>query len=439
MFPATDYLLRRWIRNVLPLSQAKTTQQPCLRLLPVILLSLALQSTGCKPTPPSSADPRSGSSQEHSAGGQNVANGQPTAEDVAGFLRVDSPPFVRVVDVKMDAPVILPNTSPAQRLWLCSVRFALQPSEDLLGPSPDAEAHAFQATADELASWTRWREAYVLSPYTRIYPAPEWRAPASLVAAGQQPLLLSCLHPASQPLPPTYAKLRAEWQVDHWQFRAVDFDLPEAGEPRTAFQCPNVVLGSPEAVAFVQAAQAAIVQAKSAKAAIDTRYQADLVKAARPGVVFRGQLTHRGSVVPAEVRLLPTASGDAQEISLEVHLPATPGESFTYVARLAGQVPLPASTTPEADAPSPVSNPPELSAAPKGDLRLRLLTSNGKERPLNDMSLPNELLFITRHYEQPSEVWLRLNNGHLEGRLGGYSTDSTGFVLTAIQQQGRTP
>ncbi len=434
MFSVTECLLKNGSKNVLLPVNGNAIRRPCSRFCTLIVLFLATQLTGCKPAPPSSGNRGYNPSQQYSAEPEGAANGRPALEDVTGFLRAVSPPFVHVADVKMDTPVNVPNTSPTQRAWLCSLRFAYVPTEDLLGPARDTEAHAFLSVTDELAGWVHWQEAYTRSFYAHLYPAQEWRTPTPLVPAGQQPLLLSCLHPAGQQLPPIYAKLQAEWQVDRWRFQAVDLDLPEAGEPRASFRSPNVVLGSPEAAAFVQAGQAAITQAKEAKRTVDARYQMDLAKAARPGLVLKGQFAHRGNVVPAEVRLLPAANGDVQGVNLEMRLPATPGESFTYVAQLSKQVPLLPLTTQEADAYNPVPVLPELAAIPKGDLRLRLVTSNGKERPLNDMSLPNEWLFITRHYTQSPEVWLRLRDGQMEGRLGGYSTDATGFVLTAQQK-----
>ena len=268
----------------------------------------------------------------------------------------------------MDAPVVMPNTSPAQHLWLCSVRFAFTPTEDLLGPASGAgRARAFQAVADELAGWTRLAgglRAFLLRP-----PLPGSRLARAGFACSRRAAGAHAPAPANQPLPPLYARLAADWQVDHWRFRAVELDTPDYGEPRASFDSPNVVLGSPEALAFGQAARAACAQAGKDKAALDTRYQADLAQATRPGTVFRGQLTHRGQTVPAEVRFLPPAVGSGgdptRDVDLEVRLPATPGESFLYGAQRASQVPLGSATaTVDAAAPEPLADQPTRRPAP---------------------------------------------------------------------------
>ena len=246
------------------------------------------------------------------------------------------------------------------------------------------------------------------------------------------PTLLVRRHPAGQPLPPIYCKLRAQWQVDHWQFRALDLEPPDYGEPRTTFDAPNVVLGSPEATVFVQAAHTACAQTSKDKAALDARYQTDLTQATRPGTIFKGQLTHRGQVVPVEVRLLPVAKdGDAaQDVNVEVLLPATSGESFLYQARRSSQVPLEQPATAPAIVSSSLGM---LASIPQGDLRLRLVQANGKEGPYNE-AIPVKLLHLSRHEQQPTEIWLHLSGGHLEGRLAGYGTDPVGIVLSAHQQ-----
>ncbi len=402
-------------------------------LLSVLLPILAL--TACKPKLTSESDQTSGSPQTQSAGAEATSSDKPRLIDVAAFLRSASPPFAQVTDVKMDAPVILPNTSPSQRAWLCNVRFAFTPTEDLFGLAPGEPARAVQAAGEELANWSRWQAAYERSPYARLYPAFDLPIPAAPPAEAP---VLALLHKANQSMPPIYGQLSAEWQVNHWRFAPVDLNIPEAGVPRSSFASPNVVLGSAEAAAFQQAAKDYIAQARAKKADLDARYVADLVQSVLPGTLYRGQINHRGSVVPAEVRFLPPPAGAAAEpqtVGLEIRLPATPGETFTYSARLSQELPLDLGASPETS--EPARSPDHAGPLPKGDLRLSFVSATGKEGVYSE-AIPVALLNLQRHYTQPDAVWLRLSEHRLTGRLNGFVTDPTGFVLSAQLQTSPT-
>ena len=39
--------------------------------------------------------------------------------------------WVRLADVQMDPPTPMPNTSPADNVWLCKVKITYVPTEDL--------------------------------------------------------------------------------------------------------------------------------------------------------------------------------------------------------------------------------------------------------------------------------------------------------------------
>lgn len=395
----------------------------CVGILAVVSW-LAL--TGCKP----SASPKAGQispppGRGSSASGNGVAH-LPSVDDLAAFLRASAPAWERITDVRMDPPVPLPGASPASHAWLLNAKFTIMPTEDLLAPATAQDSHGFQTTMGELGALSRWADAYARSSYSRSYPALQVQAPAT------SPQLLSVTQPKDHPFAPTYGKLAADWQVDHWNFGAVDVNLPETGQPRGQFSGSTLVLGSPEAEHLLAAAKVTIAQAQPQKAAIEQSYRADLLKATQPGALYRGQIRHRGSTVTAEVRLAapPAGTDPQQEVQLEVRLPATPNEAFIYLAQRAERLPLRlvAPTGPEAS----ISASGEADPLPKGDLTLRFVSASGKEGAYND-TIPVAMLDIINHRQQPSEVFLNIRDGRLEGRINGYSTDSVGFVLSTQQ------
>ncbi len=395
-----------------------------------ILLATAalILAAGCKPKAAPTNDQLSASSPSDRPSSVEAGSAprSPTVAELTSFLRSVSPPITSVVEVKMEPPARMPNTSPAANTWVFNVKLTLAPTEDLFGPASPEDTQAFQAVADELTGLARWHAAYLHSPYVRLAPGLEMPAPAT-----PAPQLLVLLHRAKEPLTPIYGKMAAEWQVDHWRFSRVDLDLPEPGEPLATFPASHLIKGSPAAASFLSTAREAIAQGKAKQAAINASYMANLVQATRPGTLYQGQITHRGSVVAAEVRFLPAPAGvDSQSVGLEVRLPATPGEAFLYSARLSQQVPLAlAAVTPTGEpAPTPVGAEP----TPQADLQLRFVSASGKGGPYNE-TIPVALLNIQRHDAQADVVWLHLSERHLEGRLSGYVTDATGFVLKAQQ------
>ncbi len=392
----------------------------------IVALLLSLNSVGCKPKVNRGSQDTSSPPNHGAANSNHEATGQPTSEDLEVFLRASVPSLLRLVEVKMEPPARMPNTSPAANTWVFNVKLTLAPTEDLFGPAPPEDTQSFQVVADELAGLARWHAAYLHSAYVRLAPGYEMPTPAT-----PAPQLLVLLHRAKELLTPIYGKMAAEWQVDHWRFSRVDLDLPEPGEPLATFPASHLIKGSPAAASFLSTAREAIAQGKAKQATINASYAASLVQATRPGTLYQGQITRRGSTVPAEARFLPAPAGvDSQSVGLEVRLPATPGEAFLYSAHLSQQVPLalPAVTSIGEPTPTPVG----AESVPQADLQLRFVSASGKEGAYSE-TIPVALLNLQRHYAQPDAVWLHLLERHLDGRLNGFATDAAGFVLQAQQ------
>ncbi len=389
----------------------------------VLLLGLA----SCKPARPTGGGQKPRTAQDTPFTKENSTSHQPGSDELATFLRASVPSLLRLVEVKMEPPARMSNTLPTANTWVFGVKLTLAPTEDLFGPASPEDTQAFQAVADELAGLAHWHAAYLHSAYVRLSPGFEMPAPAT-----PTPQLVVLLHRAKGPLAPIYGKMAAEWQVDHWRFSRVDLDLPEPGEPLSTFSAPHLIKGSPAAASFLSTAREVIAQGKAKQAAINASYAASLVQATRPGTLYQGQITHRGSTVAAEVRfLLAPAGAEASSVGMEVRLPATPGEAFLYSARRSQQVPLASAAVTPAGAPVPTPVSAEL--IPQADLRLSFVSASGKEGPYNE-TIPVALLNLQRHYAQPDAVWLHLFERHLDGRLNGYVTDPTGFMLKAQQQ-----
>ena len=260
---------------------------------------------GCKPAPIPKATPEQ-TPGESSSQPRGDARRQPSAVELNNFLRGILPPVVKLVDFKSDVPVPMPNTAPGSNAWLVNVRLTIAATEDELAEAPPPHVQAFQAAENELAALAVWSLAYAESPYASLYPGFTVHLPQPAA-----PKLLTVVHPKDQPRAPVYGKLAAEWQVDHWQFSILEMPTPEAhGKFRAAFTGPVLVDGEPAAAQFLATTQAAIAEAKPKKAAIEAAYEADLVKATRPGTLYRGQVSVGSSVVAAEIRFLETVTAD---------------------------------------------------------------------------------------------------------------------------------
>lgn len=104
---------------------------------------------------------------------------------------------------------------------------------------------------------------------------------------------------------------------------------------------------------------------------------------------------------------------------------------FIYSVVLAKQVPLRLEAQSEAG--NSVSKLADFEPLPGGDLKLSLVSANGKEGIYNE-TVPVRMLFVQRHYGR-ADVWLRLFNHRLEGGLDGDGTKPIGCVLTAQEKQ----
>ena len=398
----------------------------------LLATALLILMAGCKPKAASTSDPLSSTSPSDrpSSVEADGASRPPTADEVTGFLRSVTPPTTHLVSVKMDPPARMPNTSPADHVWVANVKLTLAPAEDLFGPPSRADAQAFAAVTSELDSLARWHDAFARSPYARLYPNFEFTPPTA-----PTPRLIARLHRADEPLAPVYGRVEAVWQIDRWNFAQDLPDPPQAGQPRPAFPGPCVVQGSPAAQAFLAAARACLAQAQPAKAALESRYAADVAQAARPGTLYRGQVTHRGAVTAAEVRFVETSRPDPQNAPFELRLPARPGYVFAYSARLAQRMPIhpapPAAVVGE-ETPAPTgAETPE--PAPKSDLTASFVSAAGKEGVL-DNTVPTEMLNRLRHFSPPAAAALSI----LEHRLQGPLIDDGGvagpFSLSSQEQ-----
>ncbi len=403
-----------------------TSPRPREVLLAAVLLMLA---AACKPRTASTQDQPSSSSPPDrpspvEAGG---ASRPPTADEVTGFLRSVTPPTAHLISVKMEPPARMPNTSPADHAWIANVKLTLAHAEDLFGPPARADAQAFAAVTSELDGLVRWHDAFVRSSYARLYPDFDLKPPAA-----PNPRLIARLHKADEPFPPMYGRVEAVWQVDRWNFAQDLPDPPEAGQPRSAFPGPCVVQGSPEAQAFLAAARTCLAQAQPAKAALESRYAADVAKATQPGTIYRGQLAHHGAVTAAEVRFIETSRPDPQSVPFELRLPARPGYVFSYSAKLAQRMPIhPAPAVAGEEAPTPAgTETPE--PAPKGDLTVSFVSAAGKEGVL-DGSVPTEMLNRLRHFSPPGKAALGILEHRLQGSLIGDGGEPGRFVLSTQQ------
>ena len=331
-------------RFVAPVMIAKSFHSPV--ATPLLCLGLLALAWGCKPAPapnpiekPQAAEPP----------GQTPGNSRraPSTNDLASFLRGVFPAgAVRVVDVKNDPPVPLPNASPGTNAWLLTVRLTLAPAEDLLLPMPAQDTEVLQARLVELHGLVDWSQTYARSPYTDLGPTFTVNVPGP--ARTTAPQLLHIVHPREQPLAPLYGKVAAEWQVDRWQFSVLDLSAPDdQSKPRGWFQGPTLIQGSREASHFLGEVQTALDEAKEHQAAIERRYQESLAEATRPGTLYRGELQLRSNgfkknPVPVEVRFVDVAPGgaDAHQAQFNLKLPQSPGDDFSFRVKLADHLPL---------------------------------------------------------------------------------------------------
>ena len=380
-----------------------------------VVASCALAA--CKPAAPPTA--QSQTPGEPSVQSPGDAHHPPGTAELTSYVQSTLPPVIKVVGLKNDPPVPMPNTVPGSNVWLYNVRLTLAPTEDELVAPPPPQSEAFQAMLDELDGLVAWSQAYAKSPYVSLYPGftVDPPTPAS-------PQLLTILRHKDQPVAPIYGKLAAEWQVDHWLYSVVNMALPneDGGQFRSAYTSPILIQGHPATERFEAATRAAIAQAKPKKEAIEAAYKENLRKATQPGTLYRGQITMRKQSMAAEWQFIASSGGDPNIARFQLRLP-TSGYVFTGSAKLAQGVPnmpLP---------PDRTDNPIMQMVEPPshGDLVVTLEQVNPHKLNLADE--PANSLFYGRNDVKNSELTLR--DGQLSGNLWHVTP---GFMLSAQRQ-----
>ena len=389
---------------------------------PAICLVLAAATcvcgVACKPsaTPKPASDLTPG---EQPASSFPAAQGHrpPGTAELADFVRSGLPPVVRLVELKNDPPVRRANSAPGSEAWRYNVRLSFAPVEDELGPPPPQVAAAFQATLDELNGLVAWSQAYAQSPYASLSPGFSVEPPDPAA-----PTLLRVLHAKDRPAAPIYAKLDAEWEIDHWVFSMEEgaaLPADEGGHFRSEYTNPILIQGEPATDRFVAAAKAAVAQAKPKREAIEAAYQADLHKATQPGTLYKGQISRGGSTMPAEVRFVAPAGGDPAFARCELRLPAT-GYLYVMSVRLAARVPnLPLAAAGASE---------QAERGPRTDLTISYERTDVPQ-PFPQNPFATDFFYHTR---DTSSGWLNLRNHQLKGKAAVF-LDTPGFVLTAQQ------
>lgn len=336
------------------------------------------------------------------------------------------PASVKVAEVKMDAPTRMPNTSPAQNVWLLSTKITLTPAEDLFSLPPATDTQPLDNLVAELNRLVDWRNAYVNSPYARTCGSLEIRVPAAPL-----PQLLVLTHHQGQPLPPAYVKASAEWQVDHWHFEPVQGDptaLLNAGKLRAEFSGPTMVQGSPEAQKAIGGVRDSIAQARKDIEAIRGRYAEQVASGTKPGTTYTGTVSYRQNVAPCELRFLdPPPGGDARFASFQVTLSGTnPPCWYTYKARVTTELPLPVPGTQPAPAnPYAVTGFGDANAVPDHNVFQRMVHCSNNKAGRDTLA---SWLGDNDHGGQA----LLLLGGRLEGLLNDFG--NPGIRLTVQQK-----
>ena len=380
----------------------------------VVLAAILTISAGCKPA----ATPKV--IQKQPSG--EASRQQPSTAELANFARSRLPPTIKLVDLKNDPPVPMPNTAPGSNVWLYNVRLTFAPVEDELGKPSPQDAEAFQATLDELDGLVTWSQAYGKSPYVSLYPGftVEPPVPAS-------PQLLTILRHKDQPAAPIYGKMAAEWQVDHWRYSVEDMAMPdeEEGRYRSSFTGPVLIQGEPATERFVATVKAAVASAKPKKEAIERAYRDDLLKATLPGTIYRGQMSYGGKTMPAEVRFTAPPGGDSNLAQFELRLPAS-GYVYTCSAKLAQGVPnMPVPAVRTDDTILRMVEP-----EPVGDLTVNYEGFNKVKFNVAD-DLANRLYYACR---TEKNVPLSLRNHQLKGKMTNLLVPSLSGIMLSAQQ-----
>lgn len=312
--------------------------------LVAVLLVPCLTLTGCGPAQAPSTE-RAAPGQTPSPGGQpNAATApRPGREDVTAF-------FDRVLkkdqwryELQTDAPVATGEPG----VWAIPVKLTVTPTVDLLGAPTEADVAESNGLVEQINALVTWRNSFAESGYAKSH-YPDYK-----VGGPESVPFLAVKRPAGKVLEPRYGKILCERQVDRWRVHNLDMDLGDLaegmGKPRGAFPPDAVVVGSPQAQAFVAAQREAVSKAAATRSRIERDYAAMLEVATRPGMLYRGQITHGPTALGdshgdkdtmiAEVRFTERPGGDPHAAAFTVVVPAFPPYSYTYSGKLGNLLP----------------------------------------------------------------------------------------------------
>ena len=381
-----------------------------------ILAGLVLV-TGCKPSPTPKADPDV--QPQGSAARQMDLNGMRV------YCQTLLPPTVRLTDLKTDAPMRAPNTSPADHVWLVNAKLTRHARRGPADPARPGRCPRHRRAggrakrAGRLAQ--RLRALTLRSHLRRVRRARLPTAPCRSCSSSSRV--------KDKPLAPIYGQIAAQWQVDHWRFDTVDLTLPPLGQPRASFTGSTMVKGSTEAEAFLAAEKKAIAEARDKQAAIESRYTQDLRAATQPGTTYQGQISHGPYVLPCTLRfLIPPPGGDEEMTSFEVKLTNEPSYQYVYAAKLVTAlsvgVPAKLATNEQFTIPSDRAD-----ATPVGNLIVNFLHGTGGGKDESGKTPPGMVLRgQVGMYTAPNQPFLVLDH-HIQGIAAQYTNGD--FVLKA--------
>ena len=214
-------------------------------------------------------------------------------------------------------------------------KLVFTPKVDLCSLPQPKDVQEADGIVNELNALIEWRNQFAQSAFAhRHYPDLQ-------VGALEDHQLLVVANRKGAPLPPVYGQTEARWQVDHWNFVNVDIPgLPITGKPRGEFGAGALVLGSPEATAYLQNGRNLVSQAQAKKKAIQQDYAARLRAATAPGRRYVGKVTHPLGTIAAEVRFGERPAGDQESTAFELSLPASPSYHLSFTGHLNPQLPL---------------------------------------------------------------------------------------------------
>ena len=298
------------------------------------LLCLIL-TAGCghKPSPglsTGSPNPGPSTSVASPAPADNVR--RPTGEDLAAHFRHLMPATLLGVAVQADPPVPDPDTPGG---WLMQAKVVFTPKVDLCSLPPPRDVQEANDIVRELNALAEWRNQFAQSSFAhRHYPDLQ-------LGTFEDHQLLVVANRKDVPLPPVYGQTEARWQVDRWNFTNVDMPgVPTTAKPRGEFGAGAIILGSPEAAAYLQRGRDLVAQTRAKKLAIEQDYAARLRAATAPGRRYVGKITHPLGTVAAEVRFGERPAGDQESAAFELSLPATPAYHLSFTGHLNPQLPL---------------------------------------------------------------------------------------------------